>query len=306
MSIFAGGKCIIDSISVRLEHGEILGVLGESGAGKSTFVKGLLGMRKVEGLSQVYGMGPKKANKLRPLYGYVPQDLSKIYQNFTVLDNLGYFGMQYGMSMKEIERKGKRILNSLGILDKTNELVKNLSGGQKRRVSIAIALIHSPILCILDEPTSGLDPVIREILWLSLTEINENFNTTLIVITHYPEESRFCNKVAIFGRKRGMIDYGHPRDLLSRLPGGGRTIQLEFDSVQEDVIKRIEKFAEIDKVLEIKAGINFSIYSDSSMLKVKELIKNEFTGCNNIKIFQNDSKMEELFRYRAMEVPKIE
>lgn len=309
LSVYAGGKAIISNISLRIEHGEIFGVLGESGAGKSTFVKALLGMRETTGINEIYGMDvSKNAMKFRPLYGYVPQDLSKVYLDFTVMENLQYFGRQYGLTEKEINTRGKKILKSLEIQNKTDELVKNLSGGQKRRVSIAIALIHNPALCILDEPTSGLDPTIRESLIKSLVDINELFNTTFIIISHYPEESRFCHKVAIFGRKRGMIDFGNPRELLNALPGRGRTIQIEFKDIQTEAVKKLEKIDGIDKALEIKLGTDYSIYSDLSLSEIKERIgTNEAFGQNSIvNIYQQDSKMEELFRYRAMEVPKIE
>ncbi|TXT58096.1 MAG: putative Protein geranylgeranyltransferase type II [Promethearchaeota archaeon] len=307
LNIYAGRKLIVDSVSLELGHGKILGVLGESGAGKSTFVKALLGMRKYKGICNVYGMDSKKnKRKFRPLYGYVPQDLGKIYDDFTTMDNLISFGKQYGLTEREIVRKGKRILRSLEIEDKADELVKNLSGGQKRRVSIAIALIHTPVFCILDEPTSGLDPVVRENLWLALTKINEKFGMTLIVITHYPEESRFCHKVVLFGRNRGMIDFGTPRTLLSHLPGNGRTIDLNFNEPQEDALKRLELIEGIDKSLENRAGRDFSLLSDLNLNEIRNRIEKEF-GENSIKSFQQaDSKMEELFRYKAMEVPVIE
>ncbi|MHA1414416.1 MAG: ATP-binding cassette domain-containing protein, partial [Promethearchaeota archaeon] len=189
---------------------------------------------------------------------------------------------------------------------KENELVKNLSGGQKRRVSIAVGLIHEPIFLILDEPTSGLDPIIRENLWLTLTKINEQYNTTLIVITHYPEESRFCHYVAIFGRKRGMIDFGRPKELLEQLPGKGRSIEVTFKEVKENVIENLERLERIDKVLENKAGTDYSIFTDLNLEELKEVIENIF-GENSIELMkQIDAKMEQYFRYKAMEVPKIE
>jgi len=307
LCIYAGGKLIVDSMTLKLEHGEILGVLGESRAGKSTFVKSLLGMRKFTGISQIYGMDvKKKSKKMRPIYGYVPQDLSKIYLNFTTLQNIMYFGKQYGLTEKEIRRKAKRILRSLEIEDKTNEFVRNLSGGQKRRVSIAIGLIHDPVIVWMDEPTSGLDPVVRENLWHALTKINDQFNTTLIVITHYPEESRFCNKVAIFGRNRGLVDYGRPKDLLGQLPGKGRTISLIFKEVQENPVKRLEAIDGIDKALENKAGIEFGVLSNINIYSLQRKIEIEF-GLKSIQSFkQSESQMEEYFRFKAMEVPKID
>ncbi len=305
LNIYAGRKLIVDSVTIRLEHGEILGVLGESGAGKSTFVKALLGMRKFTGINRVYGMNVKrKSKKMRPIYGYVPQDLSKIYPDFTTLQNLLYFGNQYGLSEKEIRRKAKRILRALEIEDKMNELVSSLSGGQKRRVSMAIGLVHDPVILFLDEHSSGLDPVVRENLMNSLLRINEQLNQTIIIITHYPEESRFCNKVAIFARKRGLINYGRPKDLLSQLPGKGRTINLVFKEIQDNPIERLESIEDIDKALETKAGTNYSLYSDLTLNEIIDKIENEF-GIDSIQeTNQSDSRMEEYFRYRAMEVPE--
>ena len=308
LSVFVGKKLIVDSVSLNLQHGKILGILGESGAGKSTFIKGLLGMRKLTGFCRIYGLDINKrsARRIRPIYGYVPQDLAKLYLDFTVLENIFYFGNQYGLTEKEIYSRAKRILRNLEIEDKTNEYVRNLSGGQKRRVSIAIGLIHNPIFLILDEPTSGLDPIIRESLWLTLTRINEQFGTTLIVITHYPEESRFCNYVAIFGRNRGMIDYGKPKNLLSQLPGKGRSIEIVFKDVIKEAVEKLEAIDGIEKVLENKAGTDFSLFTELNMKKLTEEIEKIFGGLVIQQIKQTDARMEQFFRYKAMEVPTIE
>ena len=307
-SVYAGGKLIVDSVSMKVDHGQILGILGESGAGKSTFIKGLLGMRKITGFCQIFGLNINKrtSKKIRPIYGYVPQDLGKIYHDFTVIDNLLSFGSQYGLTEQEIISRSKRLLRSLEIEDKMNELVKNLSGGQKRRVSIAIGLIHSPIFLILDEPTSGLDPIIRENLWLALTKINEQFGTTLIVITHYPEESRFCNRVAIFGRNRGVIDFGKPKELLAQLPGKGRSIELCFNTNQENMVQRLESIDGIENVLENKVGTEYSIFTNLNVKTLIIKIENEVGKNTFQELKQIDSKMEQFFRYKLIEVPKIE
>jgi ABC-2 type transport system ATP-binding protein len=307
LNIYIRRKLIVDSVSLKVEHGEILGILGESGAGKSTFIKAVLGMHKYKGTCEIYGMDAKRnKRKFRSIYGYVPQDLGKIYLNFTTLQNLIYFGKQYGMTEKQIVSKAKRTLRSLEIEDKINEKLKNLSGGEKRRVSIAMSLIHDPIFCILDEPTSGLDPVVRERLWLSLTKINEKFNTTLIVISHYPEESKFCNKVVIFGRGRGMIDFGTPKELLAQIPGGGRSIEVFFYDPQEDTVEILESIKGIEKALENKVGTDYIILSNLTKIQLREKIEAEFGKNSILGINQSDSKMEEYFRYKAMEVPKIE
>ncbi len=307
-SVFAGGKLIVDSVTMKVNHGQILGILGESGAGKSTFIKGLLGMRKITGFCQIFGLNITKrtSKRIRPIYGYVPQDLGKIYHNFSVLDNMLSFGSQYGLTEREIISRSRRLLRTLEIEDKLNEFVRNLSGGQKRRVSIAIGLIHSPIFLILDEPTSGLDPIIRENLWLALTKINEQFGTTLIVITHYPEESRFCNRVAIFGRNRGVIDFGKPKNLLTQLPGKGRSIEVCFKESKENVIQRLEAIDGIESVLENKAGTDYSLLTNLNVNDLIDKIEIEVGQDAILEIKQIDSKMEQFFRYKLIEVPEIE
>jgi ABC-type multidrug transport system ATPase subunit/prenyltransferase beta subunit len=307
LTVFAGGKKIIQDVSVKLEHGEIMGVLGESGSGKSTFIKGLLGMRKFTGINKIYGMDiAKKSNqkKLRGLYGYVPQDLSKIYKNFTVMQNLIAFGSQYNLPEETIIARGRRLLSSLGILDKEDELVRNLSGGQKRRVSIAIALVHNPIICVLDEPTSGLDPVVRQSLWLSLVELNERMETTLIVITHYPEESRFCHNVAIFGRGKSLVDYGDPQDLLALLPGKGRAIELHLRRPVPDSLQFLMSTLKDATILEVKNDEFFLIFSEIAVKEINaELSKSGSLISGKIRRFnQIDAQMEHFFRYRFLEV----
>ncbi|MHA1267070.1 MAG: prenyltransferase/squalene oxidase repeat-containing protein [Candidatus Helarchaeota archaeon] len=304
LTIKIGKKVILEDISMTLHHGEVLGVIGESGAGKSTFVKAILGTKASIGDIKIYGFNIRKEKKrLKPLFGYVPQDLSKIYENFTVMENLLHFGKQYGISEAEIIERGTKILRDLGILDKADALVSELSGGQRRRASIAGGMIHQPTLFILDEPTSGLDPIIREQLWINLIDLAERNNTTLVVITHYPEESKFCTKVAIFGRKRGMIDFGHPRDLIKNLPGAGRTIEISLDpkigKITIDLLPLLKKISKF--VLEEKRGIQYRIFSDLPMTTLKQtLIK--ALGTDLIHVKQSEATLVDYFRIKSLEV----
>ncbi len=133
----------------------------------------------------------------------------------------------------------------------------------------------------------------------------ESIEATFEFIIGHPEESRFCHKVAIFGRMRGMIDFGKPMDLLSNLPGRGRKIELFFNNVNENAIERLESIEGLEKALETKVGIEFSLLSDLDLKTLSEKITIEFPNAiHGLK--QSDSQMEDLFRYKAMEVPKIE
>ncbi|MFW9991781.1 MAG: ATP-binding cassette domain-containing protein [Candidatus Odinarchaeota archaeon] len=318
LSVFAGKRRIISQCSIDLLNGEILGILGESGSGKSTFVKALLGLRRFKGEIFLYGLNMKRKKdrqKTSRIYGYVPQDLSKIYLHLSIMDNLLTFGRQYGLGEDLIIERGRKILKSLEIEDKSDSLVSNLSGGQQRRASIAIALIHNPTLCILDEPTSGLDPVVRQSLWLSLVNLNEIMGTTFIIITHYPEEARYCNKIAIFGRGRGLVDYGTPEELLTQLPGQGRALQLHLKvPVPESRVflqlltEKQQAKEEAFVVLEIKSNHHFLIFSNLSVSEIDSLLANEESPLKGKiqKISQVDAQMEHFFRFRMLEVGNFE
>jgi ABC-2 type transport system ATP-binding protein len=306
LTIKAGKNVILEDVNMTLQHGEVLGVVGESGAGKSTFVKSILGTKGSSGEIFLYGFNIRKEKKrLKPLIGYVPQDLSKIYENFTVMGNLLHFGKQYGLEEKEIIQRGRIILQDLGIFDKRDSLVSELSGGQRRRASIAIGMIHQPTLFILDEPTSGLDPIVREQLWISLLNLAELHNTTLVVITHYPEESKFCTKIAIFGRKRGLIDFGPPLELINNLPGAGRaldiTVKESIEHLTVELLPLLKKISQIEFVLEEKKGSRYRVFSNLPVNTLRDALIRAL-GTTLIEIKQSEATLIDYFRIKSLEV----
>ena len=121
-----------------------------------------------------------------------------------------------------------------------------------------------------------------------------------------PEESRFCNFVAIFGRKRGMIDYGKPRELLEQLPGKGRSIEIIFEDIVSEAVEKLQKIEGIEKVLENKAGTEFSLFTGLSLEILTKKIDDAITDSKIKQITQSDARMEQFFRYKSMEVPKVE
>ncbi|MHA1131972.1 MAG: ABC transporter ATP-binding protein, partial [Candidatus Helarchaeota archaeon] len=306
LTIKIGKKVILEDVNLTLQDGEVLGVIGESGAGKSTFIKSILGTRVSIGDIKIYGFDIRKdKRRLKPLFGYVPQDLSKIYESFTVMENLLHFGKQYGLAEDNIIKYGSKILRDLGIFDKKDSLVSELSGGQRRRASIAVGMIHRPKLFVLDEPTSGLDPIIREQLWINLIELAETHNTTLIVITHYPEESKFCTRVAIFGRKRGLIDFGHPRELIQNLPGRGRVIDIilsnKIEHIHVDILPILENVPQIEFVLEEKKGSRYRAFTNLPVQTLKEILI-QALGTQLIELKQSDATLVDYFRIKSLEV----
>ncbi|MHA1146535.1 MAG: ABC transporter ATP-binding protein, partial [Candidatus Helarchaeota archaeon] len=157
---------VIKNVSFKLRQGEILGIVGESGSGKSTTVKSIIGEIEHDfGEIGICGIYSRDQKKFAPYIGYVPQDLSRMYGDFTPLENIVYFGRQYNLEPDELIQRGRQILKDLGISTKGTETTEKLSGGEQRRVSVAIALVHFPKIVFLDEPTSGLDPVRRHEFW---------------------------------------------------------------------------------------------------------------------------------------------
>lgn len=237
------GKKLIENVSFSLREGEMLAIIGESGAGKSTTVKALIGDIPSTGVCRIAGIDSRQTQKVRHFFGYCPQDLSYMYETFTPLENIIAFGKQYDIPEWQLIQRGKTLLRDFGILEKGNSSSKELSGGQQRRVSIAIALAHNPRVLLMDEPTSGLDPDNRSELWKYLNFINQEYGTSIVVITHYPVEAEFCDKVAVFLRGKSLVAYGTPARLKESMPSRGFAVGIvlhEVDPRARETLEAVE------------------------------------------------------------------
>ncbi len=245
-----GGKKIIENVSFALKEGEMLAIIGESGAGKSTTVKALIGDIPSRGVARIAGIDSKETTKVRHFFGYCPQDLSYLYDTFTPLENIIAFGKNYDIPEWQLIQRGKMLLRDFGILEKGNSPVRSLSGGQQRRVSIAVALAHMPKVLLLDEPTSGLDPDNRYELWSYLDTINQEYGTSIIVITHYPAEAEFCDKVAVFMRGKSLVAFGSPANLKASMPNRGFAVGIVLEEVDPRAMKILEGVEGVQFVLQ--------------------------------------------------------
>ncbi|MHA2425437.1 MAG: ABC transporter ATP-binding protein [Candidatus Thorarchaeota archaeon] len=235
------GKKLIENVSFSMKEGEMLAIIGESGAGKSTTIKALIGDIPSTGVARIAGIDSRNAQKVRYFFGYCPQDLDYMYDTFTPLENIIAFGKQYDLPEWQLVNEGKTLLRDFGILEKGNQTTRELSGGQKRRVSIGIALVHRPKVLLMDEPTSGLDPDNRNELWHFLDYINQEYGTSMIVITHYPIEAEFCDKVAVFMRGKSLVSFGKPATLKETMPSKGFAVGIVLEEVDPRARKTLEK-----------------------------------------------------------------
>jgi len=293
-------KTILENVSAALEHKGILGIIGESGTGKSTFLKATIGQMEIKsGNILIAGYSPHDS-EISNIIGYVPQDLSKIYPNFTCLENMEHFGKQYGLSTKEIKQRSDKIFSDLKILDLKDTPVKNLSGGQRRRASIAIAMIHHPKILFLDEPTSGLDPVLRKELWNMLSNLNEEYGTSLVVVTHYPEEGEFCSKICMFAKERGIVAIGNPKRLIKSLPGAGRVILLELKKPFPKISEILSKSKGIEYILEERKSEKFRLFSNEPMRSIVQEITSNIKMTDIQNISQGEANLTDFFRIKLL------
>ena len=250
LSVVLGGRTIIENVNFKLLKGEILGIIGESGAGKSTTLKAILGEIPYKGNIQVFGLDAHNTKDIAPFLGYVPQDLSRMYGNFNCLENIVAFGRQFGVPDDILIQRGKKILKDLGIDHVANQNISTLSGGQKRRASIAIAMVHNPYLLFLDEPTSGLDPLARYELWDYLDIINKEYGITLVVISHYLDEIEYCDKACIFLRGIGFFEFNTPDGLKKTLPGKGLALEVTLDKVDIKSVEILKTIQDVQFVIQ--------------------------------------------------------
>lgn len=190
-------------IDLTLPEGKIYGLLGPSGCGKTTLLRCIVGrLNPRQGSVHVFGRRPGRSGSYipGPGVGYMPQELT-LYPEFSIHETLTYFGRLFRIESHVLRERTAFLLRFLGLPEK-GRLVKNLSGGQKRRVSLAAALIHRPPLLILDEPTVGVDPLLRQSIWHYLVTLTHREAISVIITTHYIEEARLANLVGLMRQGR--------------------------------------------------------------------------------------------------------
>ena len=199
--VYAGGKLALDHVSFEVPRGQIFGLLGPNGAGKSTLINILSGMvNKSGGHARIWGFdiddNPRNAKNS---IGIVPQEI--VFDPFftpaeTLENQAGFYGVPKG------ERKTMELLRAVHLEDKANAYARTLSGGMKRRLLVAKAMVHSPPILVLDEPTAGVDIQLRQQLWAYVRELNEQ-GVTVVLTTHYLEEAEeLCDRIAIINHGR--------------------------------------------------------------------------------------------------------
>lgn len=192
-----GPKTVVDNISLSVAQGELFGLLGPNGAGKTTTINMLIGaLAPDHGRIEINGWGAPGDSKVKRLLGVVPQTIA-VYETLTALENLEFFGRLYGFSGKDLKDRVQQALETVNLTERKNEKISKYSGGMKRRINIAAALLHRPSLLVMDEPTVGIDPQSRNAIFESITKLKDE-GCTVLITSHYIEEvQKLCDRVGV-------------------------------------------------------------------------------------------------------------
>ena len=210
-----GALDVVSGLDLAVEPGECFGLLGPNGAGKTTTLKLCLGLIEPDG-GDIELLGepvPQRAREARARVGVVPQ-FDNLDPDFSVEENLVVYGRYFGIDPRQIAPRIPALLEFAGLAGRSDAKILTLSGGMKRRLTLARALVNDPQLVFMDEPTTGLDPQARHLIWERLRRLTHE-GKTLLLTTHFMEEAeRLCHRVAIMDRGR-IIAEGSPRELIA-------------------------------------------------------------------------------------------
>ncbi|EIJ80234.1 ABC transporter related protein [Bacillus methanolicus PB1] len=205
-----GKQEVLKDINLEIFRGEIFGLLGPSGAGKTTLVKQLVGLDlPTSGENFVFQKRMPSLSLIERI-GYMAQS-DALYGELSAKENLEFFAALYGLKGERRQKRIKEVMEIVELSEHLNKLVSNYSGGMKRRLSLAIALLYQPELLILDEPTVGIDPVLRKNIWNSFYDLKKK-GTTIIVTTHVMDEAEKCDRLGMI-RNGELIAVGTPEEL---------------------------------------------------------------------------------------------
>ena len=289
-----GRQKVLQNVSFEIMEGELFGLLGPNGAGKSTLIDILTGIQSMDS-GEIFINGKSiKTDKveIRKHLGLVPQDIA-LLEELNAVDNLEYFGGLYGLAGSELKSQIEKLLEVAGLTDKKKEKVKNYSGGMKRRLNIAVAMLHNPSILILDEPTVGVDAQSRQHIFDYIQSLAEQ-GTTILYTSHYMEEiETLCKRVFILDLGE-EVAYG-TKEEVKKLVGHTQTVALTLDRVPagfDEVLKNSEngiQFVTVDGQ-EIALTIDQTIFS---MMKLIEQVEQAQLVIKSVNV--KETTLEEAF-----------
>jgi lipooligosaccharide transport system ATP-binding protein len=278
-----GTLTAVDGVSFSVSRGDVFGFLGPNGAGKTTTMKMIQCISpRTAGNLTVLGMDTAThAREIKAELGVLPQE-TNLDPEFTCRENLLAYARYFDIPAPEARKRADELLSFVQLQEKRDVPIDKLSGGMKRRLLLARALVNNPKLLILDEPTIGLDPQGRHLIWEKLKALQAAGNT-IVLTTHYLEEAeRLCNRLVIMDRGKILVE-GRPSDLISRYVGN-------------DIVEA-EHTPEVVACLE-EMGARFEVFGDMVQVltdQPREVAKRLFETCNPGHVFARRASLEDVF-----------
>src|SRR5699024_10078582 len=259
-------KMAVEDVNFYMNEGESVGLLGPNGAGKSTTISMISTLLPpTKGTVKYHGEDVlKNPEKLRKDLGLVPQDIA-LYPELSAYENMKFFGKIYGLSGENLEEKIQGNLKLVGLEDRQKDAVETYSGGMKRRINIAVALMHDPEIMIMDEPTVGIDPQSRNYILDMVRNLNREKGLTVLYTSHYMEEvERLCDRVYIMDH--GQIIASGTKEELKSILSGEETIWIDLDRPCPDLVTDLESHEGIQQTIETEKGLKLIVPKGSRLL----------------------------------------
>ncbi|AIQ43980.1 ABC transporter ATP-binding protein [Paenibacillus sp. FSL R7-0312] len=259
-------KLIVDHVNFSLQEGEIFGLLGPNGAGKSTTISMICGLLKADsGEILIDGLSVReKPLEVKKRIGLVPQELA-LYENMSAAENVSFFGKLYGLRGKLLKERIQEALEFTGLSDRARDKPSTFSGGMKRRLNIACAIMHRPRLIIMDEPTVGIDPQSRNHILESVKTLNK-LGSTIIYTSHYMEEvAAVCDRVAIMD-KGHIIACGTESELRERVAHEEKIV-VKAANITPALINELSRHPRISRVEAVQDAVELYLPSSQSELQ---------------------------------------
>ncbi len=241
LSVHYGKHHALKNIDLEINSGELIGIIGPNGAGKTSFIKALCGRVDYDGLVQIGDTRLKRGNNRQKLLGLVPQDIG-LYTHMTARENLTAFAKIMGLSRTERKDAIEAALDAVGMTAKANDVISALSGGMKRRINVAAAIMHKPKVIIFDEPTAGVDVPARDTLHRLARKLAETGIAVLLVTHELEQAEALCDKILILcdGAK---LDFDTPPRILTRNFAGMREVMVRYACPpQDEIIQSMKPF----------------------------------------------------------------
>ena len=287
-----GELSAVDRVDLSVPNGFWFGLLGPNGAGKTTMIQMLQASSPVtNGKLKVLGTDvSKESRSVRKRIGVIPQE-DNLDPDFTAEYNLIVYARYFGIDVNEAKEKASKLLEEVGLTDKANEKIANLSGGMKRRLIVARGMINDPELLILDEPTTGLDPQARHSVWDQI-RIFKNNGKTVLLTTHYMDEAEIlCDELAIMDSGKILIR-GTPRELISKTVGAD-AVELVSHSFNKGkkILDLIETKSKLKDVIISRVSDRIIIYGN----EIEEIISEFESNSELTDIIKRRTTLEDVF-----------